>query len=469
MLENLIYFSPMLVLLTAFFVLVFGDHEEEYNCFRFSRIMLSLGLVLTIVFYNKATLPDWTSGTKFSLLFDVLIYGFGLALLYPAKKWYAAMSMPAYMYCGNLVLGVLCGSLLVCSINLVLTAVCCVLIMGSNYAMLRQNLNKKDLSFGSRMYLCAMVGVIAVLAAALMLLYQKCGSLMYADVYTYMEVYQDQLITFVLAAMLVVVFMFLLAAAPLHFWFTEVLGQTILPVFAYFITVPVIASLAGFISLNVAVLQPLLPQLRFFYIATALLSVGVGAIGSCSGKNIYKMFAYGAVYHFGIIFLAIRKFTVNAVNSGFIYFFVYLLTMYGVCMCLHGFKRKGENLVMLSEFEGAAYKRPYISAVMTIFVFSLLGMPPFFGFLGVFSVLNYLALHHHFYQLIYILSMMLIIGYSYLQVVKTIYLEEPKTSFDRVDSGTYTAILLLIVLMMFVMLNPYYVAIDFKSMLEVVF
>lgn len=469
MLEGLIYFSPMLVLLTAFFVLIFGEHEEEYNYFRFSRIMLILGLVLTIVFYNKATIPNWTLGSKFPLLFDILLYGFGLALLYPSRKWFASMNVPSYSFCGFLILTILSGSLLNCSVNLLLTDICCVSIMFGNYAMLRLSNNKKESALGDKIYLTAVSVLVVSLIGCTFMLYRRCGSLMYSDLRSYLEIYPNSIEAFGLMTGIILPFMFLIAFAPLHFWFTEISSKTILPVFSYFVLIPIIAVLAGFIQFNVQVLPPILSHLRLFYVVCALLSVGIGAVGACSGQNIYKIFAFGSVYHLGIIFLTMRKFTANSVNSGFVYFFTYLLAMYGICTCLFGLKKKGEHLTMLSEFEGAAYKRPYISAMMTIFMFSMLGMPPFLGFLGTFSVLNYLALHHHFYQLIYLLSMMLVIGYSYIQVVRALYFEEHKSTFDRADSGIYTVILLLAFLMVAIMLRPYYLMTDFKVMLEAVF
>ena len=149
--------------------------------------------------------------------------------------------------------------------------------------------------------------------------------------------------------------------------------------------------------------------------------------------------------------------------------FVYLLAILGICSCLFGLKKKGEYLFMLTEFEGAAQKRPYITAMMLVFMFSLLGMPPLSGFLGLFSALNYQALHHHFYQLIYLLIMMLVVGYAFLQIMRTLYFIEHKTAFDRADSGIYTAIFLNAILMLIIVLKPQFLAENIYQMLESMF
>ena len=471
MVESLIYFSPVTVLIIALLVLMFGERDEDnaYGCFRFSRIMLMLSFVLAVIFYNKTTVVGLTVGNKFTLLFDCLLYIAGLALLFPSRKWFISMNLPAHIFCGCLFLTILSGSLLISSINLALTSCCAATLLVSNYVLLKQNIGKKEVDFGNKFYLLTAVIGIILLAVSTVIFYEKSGSLMYADLRTTLDIGQGDVWLFAAVGMMVVVFLLLLGLAPLHFCVTEILGGTTLPVFAYFLFVPLSAVWGGFIQLNVGMLTPVLGQLRLFYMAVALLSVGFGAIGACSGQNIRKIFAYGAVCHLGIILLTLRKFTLNAVNSGFVYLFVYLLTMYGICVCLFGLKKKGEYLFMLGEFTGAAQKRPYISAMMIIFMFSLLGLPPFLGFLGVFSSLNYLALHHHFYQLIYLLSMMTVLGYAYLQIVRTRYSEEKRTSFDRADAGIYAAIFLNAALMIGATLQPRYLIYGFRSMLEALF
>ena len=346
---------------------------------------------------------------------------------------------------------------------------CCATLLISNYILLKQGAGKKETDFGDKVYLFTSICAMIILVAASVILYEKSGSMMYSDLRTTLEINKGNQLLFAAVGMLVVVFVFLLGLAPLHFCITEISGKTILPVFAYFLLVPLCAVWGGFIQINVNMLSPVSGYLRLFYMSVALLSVGIGAIGACSGQNIRKIFAYSSVFHLGIILLTIRKFTLNSISSGFVYLLVYLLAIYGICICLFGLKRKGEYLFMLGEFEGAAQKKPYISAMMLIFMFSLLGLPPFSGFLGLFSFLNYLALHHHFYQLLYLLSMMGVIAYAYLQIVHAMYFEERRTLFDKTDGSIYAALLLNAVLMIAIMLQPQYLIVDFRSALEVLF
>ena len=121
---------------------------------------------------------------------------------------------------------------------------------------------------------------------------------------------------------------------------------------------------------------------------------------------------------------------------------------------------------MLSDFEGASFRRPYISAMLTFFLFSLIGFPPFLGFLGVFAVVSDLVFHNNFYQLGFLLAAFLILVYSYLQIVKTVYFENSNIAFDRADRGIYTAIFGVALLMVIITLQPHLLIQNFEAIFE---
>lgn len=471
MIESLIYFLPLLVLIIAILTLMFGEHEEgeQYSCFKLSRVMLLISFLLTIIFYNKPRIAGLSEGNGFALLFQILLYSECFALLYVSRKWFAAMKRLAYVFCGCLFMALLFGSLLTASTNLCLSAVCLIMLMIGNYIFLADSDMLKDNKSEAHIYLFFVILSIFLLSAVVLIFYHNCGALDYGTLREYIELHKNTEKTYFIAAIIIMPFLIMLGLAPLHFCVTETLGRISLPVFTYMLLVPPTAAWGGFICLNVNVLSPLMPELRLFYVAIALLSVGIGAVGANSGQNIRKIFAYTSVYHIGIAFLTLRRFTQNAVNSSCIYLLTYLFAMYGICTCLLGLRKKGEYLFMRGDLEGAAQKQPYLAALMTLFMFSLIGLPPFLGFLGIFSSLNYLALHHHFYQLVYLLIMILALGYAYMQIIKTLYSEERKVQFDRADRSIYAALIGNICLMLVLALFPDYLFQNMGSMLETVF
>lgn len=471
MLENIVYLSPLIVLLSAVFILLFSERgeEEQYGCFKLSKIMMLISFALTIIFYNKPLIADVTSGNRYTLLFECLQYCGGFTLLYLSRKWFASMKVSGYVFCGIIFVALLFGSLLIRSHNLLLSMVCCLFLMMGNYALLRTNTIKTESTVNERIYLFLLILCIIFAATCLLILYHYGTYFDYSQIKNILSSNEDDLLLFVAASCGISVFVSMLGLAPLHFWFTEMSGKEVLPVFAYFIMLPVCAVCAGFIRFNTEVLSPLADNFYMFYKSIALVSVTLGAFGVCSGQNVRKILAYGTVFHLGIILLVMQGFSLNSVNAGLIYMLVYMLAMYGICVCLFGLKIKGEYLFMLSDFDGAAYKIPYISAMFAIFIFSLLGIPPFLGFFGVFSALSYLAKHDSFYQFGYIVLMLIILSYGYLQIIKNLYFEKSKENFDRADSGIYIAVLLIALLMVVIMLKPQYLMQDIYLMIESAF
>ena len=471
MLESIIYLSPLIVLLSGIFILIFSEHEEneQYGCFKISKVMMLTAFALTVIFYNKPLIFDITSGSKFTLMFECMMYGCGFSLLYLSRKWFSSMNVSGYLFCGGLFVVLLFGRILIRSNNLLLSIVCCIFMMLGNYSLLQGEKSKKSISDSDKLYLSLIIVCIALLGTALLCFYQYGESFDYTAIKEVLSLNKPNPFLFIAASSVVIALMFLLGLAPMHFWFTETSGSTILPVFAYFIMFPICGVLGGFIRINIEVFTPFSDDLYLFYKSIALISISLGALGACSGRSIRKILAYGTVYHLGIILLVIQNFSLNAVNAGIIYALVYLLSMYGICTCLFGLKIKGEYLYMLEELEGAAYKRPYISAMMTIFIFSLLGIPPFLGFLGVFSALSYLAKHDSFYQFGYIMVMLIVLSYGYLQIIKNLYFEKSKENYDRSDVGIYVTILLTALLMIIIMLQPHYLLQDISLMTEGIF
>ncbi len=468
MIEHIIYFSPFLILFSALLLLTVGRWQQKnlgWN-FRLTKIAVVGAFVSAIIFYNKTPIDNLMIANTFTALFLGIMYVGALAVLFLSRKWYASMKVDGHGFCESLLLSLMAGSALIMSNNLGLTVVAMTLLITANYFLLRHADKKKEIYTSRNLYAVMALFVMLFVCVAVGGMYYKYGNLDYERLATGTNLYADNPLWHVGLALVVLGFIFLLGLAPLHFWFTETMGQVILPVFSYFVLVPTAACWAGLIHFNVVVLGAEHSIFAVFYLGLALVSLFVGAVGACSGKNVRKLLAYGVVFHAGIVLLTLRYFTAMSLNGAFIYMFVYMLAMYGICACLYGLKNKGEYLFMLSDFDGAAFRRPYISAMMSVFLFSLIGFPPFLGFLGMFSVLSDLAQNNNFGILIFVLLMLVILTYAYLQIIKTLYFENSTILFDRADSGIYVAILFTLLLMIVIMVHPRYLLSDINFMLE---
>lgn len=468
MLENIVYFSSVWILLIAQIFLLLRKSEEEnhlYN-FRIAKVFTFISFSLAIIFFNKTAFPEVIDNNSFIFLFRIILYCCIFSILFLSKKWYSSMNTSSYLFCEGIILSLISGNILLMSNNLLLSVCAILSIFLAGYILYLHADKKKELYLSAKMYASFALFFSFLLIIGTFLLYDKVEHFNYMDISNYLKIHTHNINIFFILSLLLLVILFMTALVPLHFWFTETMGQIILPVFTYFILVPPVLGIATIIRWNIAIFGPYSELFATFYHLIALLSIVIGALGACSGKNIRKIFAYNSIFHQGIVLLMLQQFDILSLNNAFLYLFIYLLAMLGICTSLYGLKIKGEYLFMISDIEGASLKRPYISAIMTALMFSLMGFPPFLGFLGIFTIFDELIRITGYYQLAIIVFSLIIISYAYLQIIKALYFEKSKENFDRADIGIYIALLFNILFMIIIMINPKYLLFDINNMLE---
>ena len=91
--------------------------------------------------------------------------------------------------------------------------------------------------------------------------------------------------------------------------------------------------------------------------------------------------------------------------------------------------RKGEENSNIEDFSGLGYKHPLLAITMSIFMFSLAGIPPLIGFMGKFYIFS-AAIKSGFYILALIGVINSVVSvYYYLRVTVVIYMKKPVREF----------------------------------------
>jgi NADH-quinone oxidoreductase subunit N len=117
-------------------------------------------------------------------------------------------------------------------------------------------------------------------------------------------------------------------------------------------------------------------------------------------------------------------------------------------------KSKGEYLSELSSINGFYQLRPYISAALMIFMFSLIGMAPTLGFFGYLSVINNLMSTLSWGKIILLMSTLLFVAGACLQIIRTIYFEPLTNKYDRTDKAIYICLFINMAILVISLINP---------------
>ncbi len=247
-------------------------------------------------------------------------------------------------------------------------------------------------------------------------------------------VYSPLLLT-IGAALILVGFGFKVAAVPFHMWTPDVYQGAPTSVTGF---MAVGAKAAGFAAL-LRIFVTALPSLKLDLVPVlwglAALTMVVGNVVAISQTNIKRLLAYSSIAHAGYILMAFVSFgnpkvAPDAVASALFYLVTYAITSFGAWAVVIALEKLDGKGLEISDFAGLGHKRPLLAAAMTVFMLSLIGMPPTLGLVGKFYLFR-TAIEGGFIGLAIIgVLTSLISAYYYLRVVVTMYMRDgdPETS-----------------------------------------
>jgi len=122
--------------------------------------------------------------------------------------------------------------------------------------------------------------------------------------------------------------------------------------------------------------------------------------------------------------------TVNGIRGVLIYLVVYVFMNAGTFACIIAMRRRGRSLEKISDLGGLGRTDPVMAMWLTVFMFSMAGIPPFAGFWGKYFIFT-AAVQSGLWTLAVIGVLTSVIGaFYYIRVIKVIYFDAPEASFD---------------------------------------
>lgn len=259
------------------------------------------------------------------------------------------------------------------------------------------------------------------------LLYGAAGSLGLPALAKYFGAGQVSLMAKAGMGLLLVGFAFKIAAVPFHMWTPDVYEGAPAPLTAYMSVGVKAAAFAAFVRVFFEALSALQVNWIVILWVLAALTMIVGNIAALVQDNIKRMLAYSSIAHAGYILVGMVAGQESGTSSMLYYLFAYTFTNIGAFAVVALVGRKGEANLMLDDYRGLAKSHPMLALTMSIFLFSLAGIPPTAGFVGKFTIF-YAAIQSGYIWLVIIgvLTSAASVFY-YFRVVMKMYMEAPAT------------------------------------------
>ena len=195
-------------------------------------------------------------------------------------------------------------------------------------------------------------------------------------------------------------FGFKLAAVPFHFWCPDVFEGASAEVAAFLSVaskgaalalagrfVLVLAGPGRGLPADATMLHNLVPALAVF----AALTATFGNLAAYLQTNLKRLLAYSTIAHAGYMMMGLATLTTEGVAAVLFYLVAYLFMNLGA-FAVVAFLRNQTGSEDLDSFRGLVRRSPWMVITLSIFLLSLLGIPPLAGFAAKFQI--FAALYH---------------------------------------------------------------------------
>jgi NADH-ubiquinone oxidoreductase chain 2 len=292
---------------------------------------------------------------------------------------------------------------------------------------------------------------------------------------------------------IIVGFLFKIAAAPLHNWSPDVYDDsptivtiwiTIMPKISIIIFILELYTQIGIIGNSVSIPSVIdllssvnsihtnllenvgteqlslntIPVLKNLLLLSSLISLIIGTVVGLAQTRIKRLLAYSTISHIGFILLALAINTEQSIDSLIFYILQYTITNLNTFLILialgyilnnsfstnpdiknskliPSYKDRGSELDIkyISELKGQFFSNPLLSLSLSVCLFSMAGIPPLLGFFSKQFVL-YSAVQSGYYFMSIIAIIVSIISASYyIKIVRVLH-TEPNNLNDNTEN-----------------------------------
>src|SRR5438067_5087604 len=244
-----------------------------------------------------------------------------------------------------------------------------------------------------------------------------------------------------------------IASVPFHMWCPDVYEGAPTPFTAFLSVGPKAAGFAVAIRFFFAAFERPLPGGGYAPITDlpwpaiigiiSAITMTLGNLTAIVQTNLKRMLAYSSIAHAGYLLMGLAAASTAGVQSILVYLIVYVLMNVGAFLVIIAVSRitGGEQI---TDFRGLGSKAPIAAFALTVFLFSLTGIPPFAGFVGKYLIFAAVVQRGGFWNVLLAVIGVLNSAVSlfyYARIIKAMYLEDAVDERPLAVPAVYTGLL----------------------------
>ncbi|HWP82830.1 MAG TPA: NADH-quinone oxidoreductase subunit N [Bacteroidota bacterium] len=243
--------------------------------------------------------------------------------------------------------------------------------------------------------------------------------------------------------MLIVSFSFKVAAVPFHMWAPDVYQGAPTTVTAFMSTGAKAAAFAAFVSVFLRTFEFSGARVNEALAYSAAASMILGNVIAIAQTNLKRLLAYSSIAHAGYMLVGLAAANNEGQTGILFYLSAYTAMNLGAFGIISLMEQEGDKNLTFDDYAGLSSRRPFVAALMAVFMFSLAGIPPFAGFFGKYYVfLAAVKADMTWLAVIGVLTSVVSV-YYYLRLVVTMYFRDGEADLPAQPTKLALAVLCL--------------------------
>ncbi len=399
---------------------------------RTSKTHLGLVTLVGVIGAQLATLAVWGGrgrGFRDMIILDNYALFFHLVITYAAALA-VLMSIDYLRRAGvdsgeyyALLLFATSGMLLLASANDLIVVFLAIELMSlSLYVLAGLFKRRRDAGEASMKYFLLGVFASAFLLYGIALLYGAAGSTNFDRV----AAAPHTPLVLIGLGLLLVGFGFKISSVPFHMWAPDVYQGAPTSVTAFIATGSKAAVFAALIRLVVAGLRTVQADATPVLWVLAALTMTVGNVVAIAQSNLKRMLAYSSVAHVGYMLLGVVAGGPGGASAVLFYLLAYTFTTAGTFGVIALCQRAGEEAVEVRDYAGLGRRHPVLALALSLFLLSLVGIPPLAGFVGKVYLFGAAVRAGFIWLAVIAVLNSALAAYYYLRVIVYMYMRDPE-------------------------------------------
>ncbi|MBL8008092.1 MAG: NADH-quinone oxidoreductase subunit N [Ignavibacteria bacterium] len=431
-LKDLLEVIPLLIIAFSATMILMIEvllKKSESVIFGFSLVSVIAAIVMSFQSLNREMIlfNKFIRISNSSIAFSVIILTGILITIIASKNYIEKENINFGEYYSLLIFSVMgmmlmifANDILIIFIGLELMSICFYVLAG--FLRLRPKSNESALK-----YFLLGAFMTGFILYGIALIYGITGSTNLSVIYSNPKLFTNY-VFIIGTALFIIGFMFKIGVFPFHMWIPDVYEGAPTIVSGMLSTAGKIAAIGTILPVILALN---ILNFKLVFSIASIATMLYGNVIALAQTNIKRLLAYSSIASAGYIFVGVAAMNEFSLQGIAYYLIAYTFMQLGAFIIVSIIEKKDDGSrdyvnTEIDSYKGLGKRNPVLALYMTLFMFSLAGIPPFAGFWGKYY-LFYAAIQSNLIWLSVIAILLSLVGvYYYLKIIVYMWFIQPE-------------------------------------------